>query len=354
MSATHLIDLNDLTKTQWERIVKLAVDISNSPENYSKKCAGKILATLFYEPSTRTQMSFQAAMLRLGGTLIGFDNPQNSSVSKGENLVDTIKVISGYADVIAMRHPIEGTALAGALYADCSLINAGDGGHLHPTQTLTDLVTLHHEIGSLDHLTVGLCGDLKNGRTVHSLIKALCLYDNIKFVLISTNSLTLPDHFKSLIDSSSCTYCEVGSLEDNISQLDVLYMTRIQKERFASQQLYEEQKDIYILSADKLAFAKKSLKILHPLPRIDEISMDVDSDPRAIYFKQARYGVFARMALIITLLDTKFEPMKLKGDKKNHSCENPHCVTAHEHYLPQSFLDCNGKIICEYCECEVK
>lgn len=355
MRSRHLIDLNDLTKTRWEEIIGLAVDISKAPQNYSDRCVGKILATLFYEPSTRTQMSFQTAMLKLGGRIIGFDNPQNSSVSKGENLVDTIKVVSGYADIIAMRHPTEGAALAASMYSDCSLINAGDGGHLHPTQTLTDLVTLQCEIGSISNITVGLCGDLKNGRTVHSLIKALCHYHGVKFVLISTETLTLPEHFKKMIDDSDCTFEEISSLEKAIPELDVLYMTRIQKERFTSTLQYEEQKDIYILDADKLANAKTTLKILHPLPRIDEIDMKVDNDPRAIYFKQAKYGVYARMALIITLLKSQTDESILKGiAKPEYPCENSNCITNTEHYLSPSYTFLDGRYICEYCDFECK
>lgn len=357
MRYRHFIDLNELKKAEWEKIIDLAVSICNNPQEYSAKCNGKILATLFYEPSTRTQMSFQTAMIKLGGQIIGFDNPQNSSVSKGENLVDTVKVVSGYADIIAMRHPLEGSALAGALYADCSIINAGDGIHLHPTQTLTDLVTLKQELGSIDNITVGLCGDLKNGRTVHSLIKAMCCYNGIKFVLISTDALTLPDHFKHMIDSSHCTYTELSSLEAAIPLLDVLYMTRIQKERFESQSLYESQKDIYILNAEKLKNAKPSLKILHPLPRIDEISLDVDADPRAVYFEQAKYGVYARMALILHLLDGKTEKPLLFGNNKNLlnlCCKNTNCVTNSERYLENSFITIDDRYICEYCDYECK
>ena len=350
MRKNHLIDLNDLTKTQWEQIVELAIRIKNSPEKYAEACKGKILATLFYEPSTRTQMSFQTAMLRLGGSVIGFDNPQTSSVSKGENLVDTIRIVSGYADIIAMRHPVEGAALAGAQYSNCPLINAGDGGHLHPTQTLTDLVTLANEIGDLNHMTIGLCGDLKNGRTVHSLIKALSHYKGMHFVLISTDVLTLPQRFKDIITGSSNTYTEAYSLEEVIGDLDVLYMTRIQKERFSSEKVYNEQKKVYILDTDKLKLARPELKILHPLPRIDEITMDVDLDPRARYFEQARYGVYARMALIMTLLDTQSREPILKGTSHGKHCKNPHCVTNSELYLKSAFVMDGGMFHCEYCD----
>lgn len=355
MGYRHLVDLNDFSKAEIEGIIEIASDIYDNPKAYAKKCEGKILATLFYEPSTRTQMSFQSAMLRLGGQIIGFDNPQNSSVSKGENLVDTIKVVSGYADIMVIRHPVEGSALAGALYSDCPLINAGDGGHFHPTQTLTDLLTLKRELGDINNITIGLCGDLKNGRTVHSLIKALCLYNNINFVLISTDFLLLPDYFKELIIQHNCTYTETTSLDIALPELDVLYMTRIQKERFESEELYQKEKDVYILTAEKLKNAKKSLKILHPLPRIDEISMDVDKDSRALYFKQTKYGVYARMALMYALMFSDEDKPILKGKPYKDlllKCKNPKCVTNSEHYLEQYFHIHNDKYFCEYCDYE--
>lgn len=347
----HLNDLTDLKKEEWENIVNLAIKICDNPNDYLHVCDGKVLATLFYEPSTRTQMSFQTAMLRLGGNVIGFDNPQNSSVSKGENLADTIRIISGYADAIAIRHPIEGATFAAGQYTNNILINAGDGGHLHPTQTLTDLVTIKKEIGHFDNLTVGLCGDLKNGRTVHSLINLLSHYDNVKFILISTDELKLPDRFKNIINASNCSYTEVSSIEEAISQLDVLYMTRIQKERFASQELYNSQKNVYILDANKLKNAKKELKILHPLPRVDEIAMEVDQDERACYFKQAKYGMYARMALIMTfILQTDKQSTLIKGNHSTQKCKNKNCITNHETYLNNSFIDIGGNLYCEYCD----
>lgn len=349
MRKNHLIDLNDLSKAQWEEIVELAIRISKNPGKYADACKGKILATLFYEPSTRTQMSFQTAMLRLGGSVIGFDNPLNSSVSKGETIGDTLKIVSGYADIIAMRHNVEGAALAGAQYADCPLINAGDGGHLHPTQTLTDLVTLANELGDLNGITIGLCGDLKNGRTVHSLIKALCAYKDIHFVLISTDVLTLPERFKKIILESGQTFEEVYSLEEVISTLDVLYMTRIQKERFASEELYNQQKNVYVLDKQKLQLAKEDLKVLHPLPRVDEITLEVDQDPRALYFKQARYGVYARMALILTLLSSYGRESILKGVSLGRPCSNPKCIT-HAEPCPDSYIADKGQYFCEYCD----
>lgn len=347
----HLNDLTDLTKEHWENIVDLAINICKHPGDYAHICDGKVLATLFYEPSTRTQMSFQTAMLRLGGNIIGFDNPQNSSVSKGENLADTIRIISGYADAIAIRHPVEGATLAAGQYTDCILINAGDGGHFHPTQTLTDLVTIKKEIGHFDNLTIGLCGDLKNGRTVHSLINLLSRYDNIKFILISTNELKLPDRFKHIIEENNCCYQEVLSIEEAIAELDVLYMTRIQKERFPNETLYNEQKNVYILDCAKLVNAKSTLKILHPLPRIDEIALEVDDDERACYFKQAKYGVYARMALIMNfILQADKQFTTLQGNQLPQHCVNENCITNHEDYLKSSFVEIGGKLYCEYCD----
>ena len=299
----HLIDMDDYSVSQWNKIIELAEKIKANPEEYAEKCKGKIMATLFYEPSTRTQMSFQAAMIRLGGNIIGFDNPGNSSVSKGENLKDTIKIVSTYSDILVMRHNQEGSAKAAALCADCHVINAGDGGHLHPTQTLTDLLTLKSELGRLDNLTVGLCGDLKYGRTVHSLLKALSCYPNNKFVLISTPDLALPSYIKDVITSRRSSFVEVKTIDEVIGQLDMLYMTRIQRERFASEDEYQKQKGVYCLTKAKMDYARKDMIVMHPLPRVDEISVEVDSDPRAAYFKQAQYGVYVRMALILTLLE---------------------------------------------------
>ncbi|MEG0571079.1 MAG: aspartate carbamoyltransferase, partial [Oscillospiraceae bacterium] len=302
------------------------------------------------EPSTRTQMSFQTAMMRLGGKTIGFDNPQNSSVSKGESLTDTIRVVSDYADIIAMRHPREGSAKAACLYSGCPIINAGDGGHLHPTQTLTDLVTLKMEKGRLNNLTIGFCGDLRNGRTVHSLIKALSHYDNNKFVLVSTQKLSLPKYIKEYLNTLNCEYTEVLSLDEAIKSLDILYMTRIQKERFSSEEEYLSQKNVYILDTVKLEKGKSDLIIMHPLPRVDEIETDVDDDPRAKYFKQAGYGVYARMALILTLLTKHQEIEAEKYFPSNTFCENPNCITNHEIYL-KKLLKTDGEVVrCAYCQ----
>lgn len=346
-----LIDLSSWSKEEWEEILSLAIDIYNNSDKYNDICKGKILATLFFEPSTRTQMSFQSAMLRLGGQVIGFDNEANSSVSKGESLSDTIKVVSYYANMIVMRHPKEGSALLAAINSKVPLINAGDGGHLHPTQTLTDLLTLKITIGNIKSITIGLCGDLKHGRTVHSLIKALALYDNIKFILISTKDLRLPDIFKDYIFKQGSSFVEMFSLEEAISELDVLYMTRIQKERFFNDDAYKMQSSVYILDKDKLSLAKKSLKILHPLPRVDEISPEVDNDNRAIYFKQAELGVFARMALIITLLEKKKEYSKvLIGNNKTLICRNGACISNCDNSVINSMLEFEGDYYCEYCE----
>ena len=347
----HLIDLNDYPTAYWDSIITLAKNIKVNPADYSKSCAGKIMGTLFYEPSTRTQMSFQTAMLRLGGSIIGFDNPETSSVAKGENLKDTTKIVSSYADIMVMRHPSEGSAKAAALTSDCSIINAGDGGHLHPTQTLTDLLTLSEQKNTLSGLTVGLCGDLMNGRTVHSLLKALCCYKNNKFVLISTPELQLPSYIKDILNASCSTFAEVSSLEEAIPMLDVLYMTRIQKERFASEEEYYTQKDVYVLDKKKLMKAKKDLCILHPLPRVDEIEIDVDDDPRALYFEQAKCGVYVRMALILTILENN-QPTKILSGKvySGVCCSNKRCITNKEAYLPKSFIGLGDTVECEYCD----
>ncbi len=350
MSYNHLIDLNDYSVEYWNSIVSLALDIKANASKYSDYCKNKILATLFYEPSTRTQMSFQTAMIKLGGQVIGFDNPETSSVSKGEIFTDTIQIVGGYADVLVVRHPQEGSARAASLYSDCPVINAGDGGHLHPTQTLTDLVTLQIEKGSLNNLTVGFCGDLRNGRTVHSLIKALSMYKGNKFVLISTSELTLPRYIKDYLHAQNADYVEVESLEENIGSLDMLYMTRIQKERFHSTEEYYAQKNVYILDKTKMEKASENLIVMHPLPRVDEIELDVDKDPRAVYFKQAVYGVYARMALIMRVLEDKVYYNESKGSKLSIDCKNPKCITNTELYLSKSYICHTDTIECEYCD----
>jgi len=298
-----LIDISELTTGEIEELIGVANDIIANPEKYREKCKGKKLATLFFEPSTRTRLSFEAAMLELGGSVLGFSEAQSSSASKGESVADTAKVISCYADIIAMRHPKEGAPLVAARNASIPVINAGDGGHCHPTQTLADLLTIYREKGGFDNLTVGFCGDLKFGRTVHSLISALIRYKGVKFVLISPNELKLPGYVKDKLDKDGIEYTETDSLENSIADLDILYMTRVQKERFFNEEDYLRLKDSYILTEDKMKLAKSDMCILHPLPRVNEISVSIDSDPRACYFRQAHYGRYVRMALIMKLLD---------------------------------------------------
>ncbi len=351
MQARNLIDLEDVSKEDLGEIIRLAGMIKANPSIFTDACHGKIMATLFYEPSTRTQMSFQTAMLRLGGQIIGFDNPSNASVSKGESLKDTIRVVSGYADVIVMRNPVEGSALAASLYSKSPIINAGDGGHLPPTQTLTDLVTLSYEKGTLEGLTIGLCGDMKNGRTVHSLIKTLSKYKGNRFIMISTPQLQMPEYVIDVLKESGCDYSFSDSLEKSIADLDVLYMTRIQQERFASREEYEAQKGVYVLDEQKMKLAKPDLVVLHPLPRVDEITVGVDDDPRAKYFEQAEYGMYARMALIIMMLTNRkgtLPPAVQSSDTR--CCKNPRCVTNTEAYVPHLFYEHGGKAVCKFCD----
>lgn len=300
-----LIDISELTTGEIEELISVANDIIANPEKYSEKCKGKKLATLFFEPSTRTRLSFEAAMLELGGSVLGFSEAQSSSASKGESVADTAKVISCYADIIAMRHPKEGAPLVAARNASIPVINAGDGGHCHPTQTLADLLTIYREKGGFENLTVGFCGDLKFGRTVHSLISALIRYKGVKFVLISPNELKLPGYVKDKLDKEGVEYTETNSLESSIADLDILYMTRVQKERFFNEEDYLRLRDTYILTPEKMALASDKLRVLHPLPRVNEISVAVDGDMRACYFKQVLYGKYMRMALILKLLEVK-------------------------------------------------
>lgn len=299
----HLLDTTDLSVKEIDDLVALAMDIINHKEKYSDVCHGKKLATLFFEPSTRTRLSFEAAMMELGGNVLGFSEAASSSASKGETVGDTIKIVSCYTDIIAMRHPLEGAPRVAAYKTDVPVINAGDGGHSHPTQTLTDLLTIFREKGRFDNLTIGLCGDLKFGRTVHSLIKAMCRYSNIKFVLISPKELSVPDYIKTdYLEEKGMEYIETEDMEAAMPSLDILYMTRIQRERFFSEDEYLKHKDAFILDVDKLENAKSDLTIMHPLPRVNEITTAVDEDPRAKYFEQALNGKYIRMALIITLL----------------------------------------------------
>ena len=347
----HLIDLADYSVSQQLRIVDLAGEIQKHPGWYSDSCHGKVMGTMFFEPSTRTQLSFQTAMLRLGGQVIGFENPLNTSVAKGESLKDTVRIVSTYADLCVMRHPQEGSVWAASLYSNCPMVNAGDGGHLHPTQTLTDLVTLKQYKGRLDNLTIGLCGDLKNGRTVHSLIRAMSRFPGNRFVLISTPLLSVPDYIKEELRQSQCPYEEAATLEEAMAGLDVLYMTRIQRERFASEEAYQREKDVYVLDRKKLGLSKPDLAVLHPLPRVDEITDQVDDDPRAVYFQQAKCGMYARMALILTMLETPYQQQPAPYSPAPRVCCNPRCVTSSEGYLPPLTLENQkGQRVCGYCE----
>ena len=300
----HLMSPLDLTVEELDSLLTLANDIEHNPSKYAHACEGKKLATCFYEPSTRTRLSFEAAMLNLGGSVLGFASADSSSAAKGESVSDTIRVISCYADICAIRHPKEGAALVASLKSSIPVINAGDGGHQHPTQTLTDLLTIRSLKGKLDGLTIGLCGDLKFGRTVHSLIHALIRYLGIQFILISPEELRVPSYIREdVLNNNKIPYKELERLEEAMPQLDILYMTRVQKERFFNEEDYVRMKDYYILTKDKLAHAKEDMLVLHPLPRVNEIAVEVDDDPRAVYFKQAQYGVYVRMALILTLLE---------------------------------------------------
>jgi aspartate carbamoyltransferase catalytic subunit len=300
----HLLSPLDFTVEELDKLMDLANDIEANPQKYAHACEGKKLATLFYEPSTRTRLSHEAAMLNLGGSILGFSTADSSSAAKGESVADTIRTVSCYADIAAMRHPKEGSAMVASKYSRIPVINAGDGGHQHPTQTLTDLLTIRSLKGHFDNMTIGLCGDLKFGRTVHSLINALVRYPNIKFIMISPEELRLPGYIRNdVLKRNNIPYEEVVRLEDALPELDILYMTRVQKERFFNEEDYVRMKDFYILDSKKMKLAKDDMYVLHPLPRVNEIAVEVDNDPRAAYFKQAQYGVYIRMALILTLLE---------------------------------------------------
>ncbi|MCU6697861.1 aspartate carbamoyltransferase [Laedolimicola ammoniilytica] len=300
----HLMSPLDFSVDEVAKVLDLASDIEKNPAKYAHACDGKVLATLFYEPSTRTRLSFESAMIHLGGQVLGFSSAASSSASKGESVSDTIRMISCYADICAMRHPKEGAPMVASAVSGIPVINAGDGGHQHPTQTLTDLMTIRSLKGRLDHITIGLCGDLKFGRTVHSLVKALVRYEDVNFVFISPEELRIPSYIREeVLDANGQNYKEVERLEDVIGELDLLYMTRVQQERFFNEEDYIRLKDFYILNKEKMALAKPDMLVLHPLPRVNEISVEVDSDPRAAYFKQVQYGVYVRMALILTLLE---------------------------------------------------
>lgn len=348
----HLLDIVDLTTEEIDELIALATDVGQNKEKYSKVCNGKILATLFFEPSTRTRMSFESAMLELGGDVIVCSDINSSSISKGESIRDTIRVVGNYADIIAMRHPYEGTAYVGASVSPRPIINAGDGGHCHPTQTLADLLTIHNEIGRLDNLTIGVCGDLKYGRTVHSLINAMIRYKGVKFVFISPKELALPKYVKQTLEQIDADYQEVDDLEKALPLLDVLYMTRVQRERFDDQAEYERVKDCYVLTVDKLSLAKDSMRILHPLPRVNEISQYVDADSRAAYFRQTYNGKLMRKALIIKLLSSLSEENNKEiATVLGEKCTNKKCISHIERELPHKYVKISqDKYKCLYCE----
>ena len=354
-----LIDILELSVQEIDELIAVANDIIAHPEVYREKCRYKKLATLFFEPSTRTRLSFEAAMLELGGTVLGFSEAGSSSAAKGESMADTAKTVSCYADIMAIRHPREGAPYVASRAATVPVINAGDGGHNHPTQTLADLLTINRELGRLNNLTIGLCGDLKYGRTVHSLIEAMSRYEGIKFVLISPKELQLPSYIRfNVLEKHHIPYTEVTSMEEAMPQLDVLYMTRIQRERFEDPAEYERLKDSYVLTAEKMELAKKEMAVLHPLPRVNEISVKVDDDPRAAYFRQALNGKYMRMALILKLLgEAKADPVKESVDDTDFVydlvCHNPKCISQVEQELPQIFklTDKAANIHrCIYCE----
>ncbi len=358
-----LIDILELSVDELDELIATAKDIIANPEKYREACKYKKLATLFFEPSTRTRLSFEAAMLELGGSVIGFSEASSSSASKGESIADTAKIISCYADIMAMRHPKEGAPYVASQNATIPVINAGDGGHFHPTQTLADLLTISREKGRLHDLTIGLCGDLMYGRTVHSLIAAMSRYSSIKFILISPEELKLPKYVRyNELDPKGIPYEETTSLEEALPKLDVLYMTRIQRERFDSWETYERLKDSYILDTDRLSAAKPDMCILHPLPRVNEISVKVDDDPRAAYFRQALNGKYMRMALILKLLEDAKNPAKADANElelvvDTFRCGNPRCITTTEQELPHTakLVDREHNIYrCIYCEQKVK
>lgn len=351
-----LIDILELSTQEIDELIDTANDIIANPAEYAEKCRGKKLATLFYEPSTRTRLSFEAAMYELGGNVLGFSEANTSSASKGETVADTARIISGYADIIAMRHPKEGAPYVASLKASVPVINAGDGGHHHPTQTLTDLFTIKREKGRLHGLTIGFCGDLKFGRTVHSLISAMTRYENIRFIFISPDELKLPGYIRhSILEKKGIEYRETQLLEEAMPELDILYMTRVQQERFSNIEDYIALKDMYVLNPDKLSNAKGDLCILHPLPRVNEIAVAVDDDQRARYFTQALNGKYIRMALILKLLASKEEVIKSEDDilisLVGAQCVNPRCISSTERDLPHMFKEVDKGIYrCIYCD----
>ncbi len=358
----HLIDPTDLTREETDDIIALAEDIISHRENYNERCKGKKLATLFYEPSTRTRLSFTAAMMELGGNVLGFADARSSSVSKGETVEDTVRVVGCFADIIAMRHHIEGAPLAAIEVSNVPIINAGDGSHSHPTQTLTDLLTIKRELGHLDNLTIGFCGDLRFGRTVHSLIKAMSRYEGTRVILIAPDELRLPDYIKhDVCDCNNIEYREVNSMEEVMGELDVLYMTRVQKERFLDEEEFDLIKNSFILDNQKLKTAKEKMAILHPLPRVNEILKEVDSDPRAAYFRQVENGKFVRMALIYRLLDWQNDSehtmpvyQNTNIDTTLYRCPNQKCICNNENVEIRFHKAENGTIRCFYCETKAR
>lgn len=351
MLKTHsLIEPQDLSVKEIEELFVLADDIKNRPELYVNACAGKLMGTLFYEPSTRTRLSFASAMNRLGGRVVGFSDPGSSSVTKGETVADTARMLSAYADIIVMRHPYEGAPKVASLYSDIPVINAGDGGHNHPTQTLTDLYTMHTVFGRTSDLKVAICGDLKFGRTVHSLIQAMSRYENVEFVLISPEELRLPRYLREFLQENKVPFTEVDKIEDAIADCDVLYMTRIQRERFSDESEYERLKDYYVLDAEKMKLAKDDMIVMHPLPRVKEISREVDYDPRARYFRQARYGMFIRMALILKLLEVGYQPKQTRLVPTKYRCKNPRCICNLENEPQQMLEIAPNEYRCLYCD----
>ena len=345
----HLLNPLDFSVEEIDQLRDLASDIEANPAKYAHVCDGKKIATLFYEPSTRTRLSFEAAMLNLGGRVLGFASADSSSASKGESVADTIRVISCFADICAMRHPKEGAPMVASLHSSIPVINAGDGGHLHPTQTLADMITILRMRGSADDMKIGLCGDLKYGRTVHSLLHFLQRYHNVQFYLIAPDALKLPDYMVKFLKDNNMPFCEVDSIDEVLPELDVLYMTRIQRERFVTAEEYANLEGNYQLTAEKMKRAKKDMLVLHPLPRVDEIAQDVDDDPRAVYFRQARFGMFGRMALLLTLSKLPFERAGHHeiGADPGIRCSNHKCITRSELYVPL-----HGKVgdRCPYCD----
>lgn len=355
----HLVEPLDFSTKELDSLFELADRIIEDPKLYAHQCDGRILVTLFYEPSTRTRFSFEAAMIRLGGNVVGFSDPNSSSVTKGENVPDTIRIVSGYADIAVIRHPVEGAAKAAALYSRIPVINAGDGGHQHPTQTLTDLSTIRAKFGRLDNLKIGIVGDLKYGRTTHSLVDAMSRYENNSFVFVSPEELRMPEYICDELREKGQSYTEVRTIEEGIGDVDVLYMTRVQRERFADLDEYNRVKDSCILTPEKMQLAKKDMIILHPLPRVNEIHPDIDTDARAYYFRQAERGMYIRMSLLLHLLNKKgdfyredYEPetVPVIAADEADKCKNPKCITAIEPSLKHRYIvHRNGVKTCEYC-----